>query len=518
MKRFFFTYILIIIVTATLSQTNDGFIRYYYKNGAVSSEGVVRNNKPDGYWRNYYEDGSFKSEGNRVNFLLDSTWTFYNPDGHIAEQINYRNDAKNGYTFSYDTVKIKDTIKYYLKSKVLFYLGKREGLSYFYAKNGKLLNTINYSNDKRHGYGKIYNSDSIVTTLITYFNGYQTSNEKINRSDTKNLKQGRWIDFYPNENKHIERFYLDDKLHGIYREYDLAENLIKETTYINGIEHKPEKQQQKVELKAEVKTDYYPNGNLKYDGAFVNKIPVGIHKEYAENGKLIIAKNYSSTGKLTDEGLYDDKGLRTGHWKVYDTVENYLCAEGDYEKGLKEGLWKFYFPDATLEQEGYYLYDEPDRDWIWYFPDGKIRIQESYLSGKLEGLSKEFDNQGNIIAEGPYFDNEKKGKWVYNIGILSQKGAYDFNEQHGEWEMTYVSSGKKYFVGSFKNGDANGKHYWYYPDGRIMLAGEFRAGKPHNEWKYYDEMGNIYKSFEYRNGNITKIDNVKIKEETKHKK
>ena len=80
------------------------FEQFYYPNGQVSSEGIMRNGKPDGYWKTYYVTGVVKSEGKRTNFLLDSTWNFYNQAGELTEQINYKIGEKSGYTirFSYD--------------------------------------------------------------------------------------------------------------------------------------------------------------------------------------------------------------------------------------------------------------------------------------------------------------------------------------------------------------------------------------------------------------------------------
>ena len=60
------------------SQTTNpnGLNKFYYDNGALSSEGFMKEGKPDGYWKNYYKNGKIKIEGNRKFFLLDSLWKF----------------------------------------------------------------------------------------------------------------------------------------------------------------------------------------------------------------------------------------------------------------------------------------------------------------------------------------------------------------------------------------------------------------------------------------------------------
>ena len=45
------------------SQTNpNGFNKFYYDNGALSSEGNMKDGKPDGYWKNYYKNGKTTPE------------------------------------------------------------------------------------------------------------------------------------------------------------------------------------------------------------------------------------------------------------------------------------------------------------------------------------------------------------------------------------------------------------------------------------------------------------------------
>ena len=59
----------ILVLTAILSlvyfsinaQTNpNGHNKFYYDNGALSSEGNMKDGKPDGYWKNYYKNGKVK--------------------------------------------------------------------------------------------------------------------------------------------------------------------------------------------------------------------------------------------------------------------------------------------------------------------------------------------------------------------------------------------------------------------------------------------------------------------------
>ena len=40
---------------------NDGFYKFNYPNGKISSEGTIKNGKPDGYWKSYNNNETIKN-------------------------------------------------------------------------------------------------------------------------------------------------------------------------------------------------------------------------------------------------------------------------------------------------------------------------------------------------------------------------------------------------------------------------------------------------------------------------
>lgn len=520
MKRLWTVILFSVIITELAGQVEklDGFTQFFYPNGQVSAEGIIKDGKPDGYWKNYYIDGTLKSEGNRLFFELDSVWKFYYPDGKIATEISYRQDKKNGYSTNYDFYYTKDSVKiYYRASKELFLNGNREGLSYYFDSTGYQKYSYNYRNDKRQGDGKEFDSNGQVITLFSFYNGYLVETIKINRTDSNKLRQGKWIEFYPNGNKRIESHYFNDKLHGLYREYDNSGKTINERKYVNGEIYIPSIEDEIV-IKAEIKKSYYPNGKVQYEGAFIENTPVGIHKEYDENGKLIISNEYNSEGNLMGNGFFDDNGNRTGLWKLYDKHFDYYYGEGNYKNGLLTDKWIYYYPDGKIEQEGYFANDKPDKEWVWYYPNGIKKREEIYISGNREGDYFEYDSIGNIILSGKYFDDEKNEEWLYNVGDITEKGAYNLGEKTEIWNYYYKETGELRFEGAFKNGDPDGLHKWYYPDGKIELTGNYRMGKKQKNWKKFNEDGTLYMTFTYRNDELIKIDGISLKKGTGNKK
>src|SRR3989339_1931665 len=79
----------------------DGYQKFIYGNGQVSSEGTIRNGKPDGLWISYHVNGKVKSEGLRRNFELDSLWNFYDEQGYLTNQISYISGKKSGFHVRY---------------------------------------------------------------------------------------------------------------------------------------------------------------------------------------------------------------------------------------------------------------------------------------------------------------------------------------------------------------------------------------------------------------------------------
>jgi antitoxin component YwqK of YwqJK toxin-antitoxin module len=89
-------------ISAQENQVKDGFTKYTYPSGRLSSEGFIKNGKPDGYWKTYYESGILKSEGNRKDAQLDSLWKFYNDEGKLTLTYEYKEGKKQGMKTVYE--------------------------------------------------------------------------------------------------------------------------------------------------------------------------------------------------------------------------------------------------------------------------------------------------------------------------------------------------------------------------------------------------------------------------------
>jgi len=486
----------------------NGYNKFYYPSGTLSSEGYMKNGKPVGYWKSYYPDGTIKSEGNRKNEKLDSVWRFYDRAGHLTEIIDYKNNIKSGYHKKYTFV--DDSIRQanVLISKELYVNGEKNGKSYFYDNNSRLRKTIQFDKNYKHGYEKQFDTLGNVNLIIKYSYNNITNSEKLNRKDKFGKKQGIWKTFYGNEKLKTYANYKDDKLNGYYREYNIYGELTKSEYYIND-ELTILKEDEDPKSKKQVKKEFFANGKIKKSGAFVENIPVGIHKIYNEDGVIINSILYTDKGVKRGEGIVNKNGKREGDWKfVYPNGK--IKSKGKYVNGRKVGKWKYFFNSGKTEQKGDFKNGRPIGLWFWYYENGNIRRTGKFNKGKEEGFFYELTEEGDTLSQGNYIYGLKSGVWKYEVNNLIETGKYVSGKKEGLWQQTY-SDGKLRFKGSFLEGYPDGKHKFYYPNGRLREVKVFSAGNKTGKWKKYDKEGNLETLTEYRANKKYKIDGQKIK-------
>jgi antitoxin component YwqK of YwqJK toxin-antitoxin module len=507
MKRIVILIFFVLICKISSSQENDnlkdGYQVFKYPNGAVSSEGLIKNGKPEGFWKSYYVTGIKKSEGKRTNFLLDSIWLFYDQAGDTIEKINWLYGKKNGWYYKYK----KDPSRgVYIWSKELFAADRKEGTAYNYYPDGKILQTFTYNAGKKEGLSKEYDKDGNIITLLEYTNDFLVSRERINRTDKNGLKQGDWKEFYSNGGIKTEKTYKDDLVHGYYKEYDTHGKLVITMLYENGaivksrVEDEPD---------IEIVNKHDEDGKLIYSGPYRNKIPVGVHREYGKDGKVTNAYIYNDNGLLLSEGIVDEAGNRNGKWK--DLYSNGKAqAEGQFTDNRRTGQWKFYNITEKVEQTGSFNNGRPDGLWNWYYDSGALRKEEEYFQGQRDGRSTEYSEAGDIIAQGQYSDGEKNGPWKYKTGDLTEEGKYITGLKDGLWKTSY-NNGKLKFKGNFVQGNPDGQQTFYYENGKTKEEQYFQIGIRQKTWKKFNEDGAIFLVISYKDDIEVSINSVRIK-------
>lgn len=504
MRHFLRIFLLLIPFVAFAQQPHDvtmnGFNKFYYDNGKISSEGTMRDGKPDGYWKTYSLNGFIKSEGNRKDFKLDSIWKFYSEQGKLAFEFDYKEGKKNGLKKTYDTKDGTLTLtENYLNDA-------KEGLTTSYYKDGKVKETIPFVAGKEEGQGFEYSDpDGIIITITQYKMGFVQKAEIINRKDKNGWKQGMWKEFYPNGIVKTEVTYTDDKMSGYLKEYSPKGSLLNTTKYINGVLQKnaPEL------AKLDVKTAYYESGAVHYTATYKDGVAEGIQKEFSEDGKLLNAKVYVD-GNLTSEGIIDTAGQKQGPWKEY-YPNGVVKSKGSYLNGKRVDEWTFYFANEKTEQIG--KYDKKGKaqgPWKWYYESGNILREENYRNNQQDGLMTEYSDSGKVITKGEYLDGLKEGPWMLELQEYKEEGTYKADKRDGEWKHYYTETNTLRFVGKFIDGTPDGLQQFYYANGKLKQKGKYVGGLKDGNWEFYDEDGFLIFTVQYKNDIELKFDGIRV--------
>lgn len=476
---------------------SNGLTTYYFPDGTVSSTGHLQDGKPEGFWKNFYPDGTLKSEGRRTNHLLDSTWSFYNEQGDLMQQIEYKNGQRQGETRTYRNGALQ---------KVEFFQDDvKQGFVCQYYPSGDLKSLTPYIDGKEEGEGfEFARGDERIITLLTYRDGNLRTSEPINRLNNNNKKHGRWVEFYPNGIIKSEGYYTNGLKNGIFKTFDKEGNLLDIQKYKDGeLETGAE-----AAVILDIRNTYYPDGSVQSTGGYVDGKKEGMHRQYSTTGEITGGIVYRR-GEKVAEGIIDEKGNYQGYWKLY-YPSGELKAEGNYIDSKKDGEWTYYHRNGQIEHHAKYFEDLPQGAWTWYYSDGKLRRKEFYRKGKEDGPSVELANGGDTITSGTYNAGYKQGEWFYHMGDHTEEGSYEDGERTGEWIYTYAN-GRIAFRGEYIAGMEVGKHQWYYPNGTLKKEGKYRSGIKTGTWKSYNELGVTELEIKYKNGEVFKINGRRVK-------
>lgn len=131
--------------------------------------------------------------------------------------------------------------------------------------------------------------------------------------------------------------------------------------------------------------------------------------DHDSEGKLLAEKlENSSGGGFNFSPMQDDDSMNrvhftpdiytyngepyTGAITAYDDKERKIF-DGNLEKGIADGSWKFYYPSGVVQIEGVYAGGLETGLW------------KSYYSADHPKVIKDYDAQGKMLMRAEYFDN-----------------------------------------------------------------------------------------------------------------
>lgn len=153
--------------------------------------------------------------------------------------------------------------------------------------------------------------------------------------------------------------------------------------------------------------------------------------------------------------------------------------------------------------------------------DGTIKnirhmVQDAEGNYIKHGLWQQLDEQGEVIAEGKYVDNQRHGTWRRTVdakdsklfaeepyskfkGPFVSEATLNHGQLHGSWTI-YDSENQKISVIEFADGKRHGTAVWMHPNGKTMQSSTFVDGVIDGELNRFDEEGKVAATEVYQAG------------------
>ena len=200
--------------------------------------------------------------------------------------------------------------------------------------------------------------------------------QDMNRTDNKGRRQGPWTDFYANGQKRYEGQFKNDFCVGEFKYYDEQGNLKATNTF------------DKSGTRALNKS--FSNGKLIATGYYVNQKKEGEWRYYSkENGKLLLVEE-------------NKEGKVNGKSTVYNPLNEKIVEESWYVDGLRHGASKQYYDSGILMMECQYKNGKTDGQAKTYYPSGALKEEGAFLQGNKTGIWKTYNEDGDVISTDSY--------------------------------------------------------------------------------------------------------------------
>lgn len=475
------------------------FQRFFYPSGELSSEGIMIDGKPQGNWKAFYKNGVLRSEGTRKNENAYGIWKFYTNTGDLEKEISYKAGKKNGAEYVYKQGNLSEVC--YYSDNVL------NGSCTQFNREGKQIAKKYYSDGIYDGFSFSFGKDDLVKEWANFKDGQLLWKYWINNYNGEGKKEGKWVTFYPNENKHWEEFYVNGEKFGAFKEYSPEGELLRVVKY--GLEN-----ENLGEGYAFVDSKIFFNkkGQKWYEGPVNDKNEKhGFFFYYDEEGNIIEGRQYLNN-ILLSKGETDSLGRKQKEWEYY-FPDGTLKAKGIYLNDEENGEWEYLYANGKKEQKGNYAKGKAVGEWIWYHDNGQLWRLENYTDGLENGKCEEFNRYGTLIAKGKYKLGLKHGKWEYYINDIIEIGNYKAGLREGIWNH-FNDEENLLFQGSFQDGVPDGTHEYFYANGKTKIKGTYFGGEKKGDWEYYSEEGTKINVINYKiGGNPDVVNGSKLPKE-----
>ena len=208
-------------------------------------------------------------------------------------------------------------------------------------------------------------------------------------------------------------------------------------------------------------------------------------------------------------GLWKN-GIQHGEVIKYIKQKNYEIKYIGYFEGCNIINKGKILINNKLYYEGHIDLNKLHGDGITYYNNNVVKSIGRWNHDLKDGKFKDFDNNGNLIYNGEYKNNNKEGNGeMYDINfnkhIPIYSGTWKENKYNGNGKL-YILNLKNYYIGEFKEGKKEGKGKLI--NNNTYYEGNFKNDKKDGFGIYYKYNSNKSKKYEIKYEGIFEIDNI----------
>jgi antitoxin component YwqK of YwqJK toxin-antitoxin module len=369
-----------------LNDKQDGKWVFYYPKGGLKQEGAYSEGLNTGEWKSYFETGEvfwtgsfvisqqkddISGEMKKVSFLEGKRVTYFK-DGKIQMEEEYKADKKNG------------------RTQVYYPKGSPKEISMF--KDGKKNGALN--------------------------EWFENGKKKTEGFFTDDLKTGSWKMYYDNGQVMMEGKFTDDKTDGLWKTYSREGLLMKEGKYAIVKKEVKDKASGKMVVQSRSKEDglwkfyEYVNGKKNLYAEYAvegGMVTSGINKIYengVQTGEGILSGNPKGLFQIIKNGQPGEI-IDAANQPEDDPAKNITSKwTGKWKPLKKSGKWTEFYPGTkNIKFTADFMIDKKSNDYKEYYPNGKIKAEGKYLNDKKNGQWKFYNADGSV-------DQDQSGNYM----------------------------------------------------------------------------------------------------------
>lgn len=340
---------------------------------------------------------------------------------------------------------------------------------------------------------------------------------------------GYWKNYYPNGILKSEGNRKNFELDSNWKFYDERGYLQKSISYLYGFKNGYYETYQLVEkfdtaYPALISKELYLNDRkegtaylYEIDGSLKQTIPYregrkeGRGFRFDANGNPVRIDTYRNNVLFSSESInrFDKNGAKTGVWKeFYD--DGRIKLEQNYVEGKLNGYQRVYSNSGQLEKAHIFQSDsiietdssnfafaEPEETKLFY-ADSTLKFRGLFRDSLPIGIHRFYSQQGKIDSACVFSDS----------GSLLETGIIDENGNRQGSFTEFNENGTVKATGSYLNNLREGKWLFYSADENLLQAGMYKDGKFNGPWKWFYPDGSTHRYEEYASG----IEHGKVKE------